>query len=114
MSDTPERIWLDWLRANSRDYAYDEPPIKPNDDCKDAYIRLDLYDALKAENERLRTEKLLSQPLYSRRQLEEQLAAAELKIKELEGKAAEAYEKGWDDRTERAFSDMRAEAERDY
>jgi hypothetical protein len=50
----PERIWLDWLRANSREYAYDEPPIKPNGDCKDAYVRADLYDALKAENERLR------------------------------------------------------------
>lgn len=54
MSDTPERIWLRW--ADAEDYAIDveEEDIPAGMEC---FVRLDIFDALKAENERLRAER---------------------------------------------------------
>lgn len=34
----PERIWIDWKRANAADAAYDEPPQSEYQDCRDEYI----------------------------------------------------------------------------
>jgi hypothetical protein len=50
MMDFPERIWLDFRTANKRDLAYDEPPIKDDDDCSDEYARADILAATLAAN----------------------------------------------------------------
>ena len=51
MSDAPERIWLRW--ADAEDYASDveEEDIPAGMEC---FVRLDIFDARKADNERLR------------------------------------------------------------
>jgi hypothetical protein len=40
----PERIWIDWKRANANYLAYDQRPNDPWDDCQYEYIRADFYD----------------------------------------------------------------------
>lgn len=41
----PERIWIDWKRANAEFLAYDEEPQTPFSDCHDGYVRADLHEA---------------------------------------------------------------------
>ena len=58
MSDTPERIWLDWPGANRGEPVYNEPPERDTQAGQTGYIRMDIAQAqidaaVKAERERI-------------------------------------------------------------
>lgn len=75
----PERVCVVWPNPQGAGLAFRAEKKQGRE-----FVCADLFDALQAENERLRKE------------------------------AEEAYEKGWDAAMERAASDAKQEAERDY
>lgn len=42
----PDRIWLDWLKANRSGHVYDEPPERPTQPGQTGYTRTDLIPAM--------------------------------------------------------------------
>ena len=41
----PERIWINFMKANHMYVAYDEPPLNEHSDCREAYILKSASDA---------------------------------------------------------------------
>jgi hypothetical protein len=62
MNNAPDRIWIDWRECNRVHAGYDEPPKYDWQDCRDEYVRADLYAAVVAERDRLRAAIIVAGP----------------------------------------------------